>query len=336
MGSKWLIVQSVLFELGGIAGLLHGTSVPQQLLIFVSCHSMVCGLSSLVLWRLMPRPYRTPVGWSYAFLFVVQWAIPFVGGIGLAAGMLLALYLPRKQRRLPWEEIEIPDLPHKPIEVSAQPLYSQGGLMQVLRDAADTNKRLLAVMATKQMRERDSVAILQEALKDQADDVRLLAYSMLDAKEKVLSDQIKQALDELPGATAQQTYNLHRLLAFNYWEVAYLGLAQGGVRRHYLDCALRNIEQALQSDERDAGMYRLLGRIQLERGDLENAERTFLRALGFGISRQQVMLFLVEIAYLRRDFRYVRRLLQTYRPILGMQGPLADLYHFWNVHDTYR
>ncbi|PMZ42773.1 transporter, partial [Pseudomonas sp. GW247-3R2A] len=89
-------------------------------------------------------------------------------------------------------------------------------------------------LATRRMPGKEAVPILKLALGDPSDDVRLLAYSMLDKQESDINLHIQIALGELVNANAKTAGALHGRLARWYWELAYLGLAQGSVLDHVL------------------------------------------------------------------------------------------------------
>lgn len=312
MRTVWLIVLAITFEAAGITALFADFAAAWRLPGYLLGHAMASILFSAVLWQYIPPRYRHPFKRSAFFLFIIQFFIPFIGSIGLSTGLMLALRLPRRRAQMLWTEIDSPDLPYRPCEVNSQPLYSQGGLTQVLREAGSIEKRIKAVMATKQMSNRDSVAILQQALKDTSDDVRLLAYAMLDEKEKKISDQIKKCQHMFARAETedrqQDRIAQQKLLAGHYWEMAYLGLAQGGVKTHFLTQATESCRFVLAQTQ-DAGILQLLGRIHIETGQPDAAKKTFLEAIKQGLPRHQALPYLAEIAWLQRNFGQVRKLL---------------------------
>ena len=290
--------------------ILYGGAI-MVLFLFVIISLLKWGLVfatvlTLILLPLMPSRYRGQPITTGVFLFTLQFAIPFIGSVGLVLGMLLALYLPRSSRDIPWQEGDIPELPFQPIDMDLQVVYSQGGLRQVLREAIDTDKRLKALMATRQMNDRDAIEILREALKDPSDDVRLLAYSMLEQKEKTLAQRAGTLQQSLQSADDLTSVSLQRRLAQVWWEMAYLGLAQGGLRQYYLDSAGKLLRRlvARRSQHND---WRLLGRVELALGNIDNAEEAFRSALAGGSSPELIMPYLGEVAYLRRDFDQVRQ-----------------------------
>jgi hypothetical protein len=330
MATKWLVFQAILFELGGIAGLFSGLPLWSQLLTYVLAHAVSSGILTLIFWRFLPKRYQLPLIGSMSFLFITQFSLPFVGSLGMLGGLMLPLWLPRKRENTYWYEMNDPDLPYKPVEVSSQPLYSQGGLKQVLREAISTEKRIKAVMATKQMSNRDAIGILQEALKDSSDDVRLLAYAMLDEKEKVISNEIKQCQAELANSTKQRDQIAqYKLLAMHYWEMAYLGLAQGGVKIHFMQQARESCEKVL-SVEQAPDILRLMGRIAIHSGQPEEAKQAFLSAIEQGLPRRQILSYLAEIAWMQRQFGEVKMLLTEYA-LSGEQihPAFESVMHYW-------
>ena len=306
MANSWFALLALALETGGVTGLLSPTAGNLELAAYLIAHALACALLTLILLPLMPSRYRGQPITTGVFLFTLQFAIPFIGSVGLVLGMLLALYLPRSSRDIPWQEVDIPELPFQPIDMDLQVVYSQGGLRQVLREAISTDKRLKALMATRQMNDRDAIEILREALKDPSDDVRLLAYSMLEQKEKTLAQRAGTLQQSLQNADDLTSVSLQRRLAQVWWEMAYLGLAQGGLRQYYLDSAGKLLRRLVvrRSQHND---WRLLGRVELALGNIDNAEEAFRSALAGGSSPELIMPYLGEVAYLRRDFAQVRQ-----------------------------
>ncbi|WP_148864490.1 HEAT repeat domain-containing protein [Marinobacter fonticola] len=327
MGSNWLIAQAVVLEIAGIVGLASPLPSEAQLLAYLAGHAIACALLAVVLLRLLPKRYQGSPRRAALFLFSLQFAIPLIGSIGVALGVLLALYLPRSEREVPWQEIAIPELPYKPIDMSLQMVYSQGGLRQILREASDPEKRLKALLSTRQMQDRDAVQILREALRDKVDDVRLLAYSMLEQKEKALTHRANRLQQALTSATDEQTPRLQRRLAQAWWEMGYLGLAQGGLRIHYLKSAQAMLQRLIQRRPQHND-WRLLGRVELELGNLETAREAFHTALDKGAPDDLIRPYLAEVAFHTRDLDQVRAELAACSPNSQNSG-IRSLVQAW-------
>ncbi|WP_150912069.1 tetratricopeptide repeat protein [Marinobacter halotolerans] len=313
MAGNWFALIALALETGGVIGLLSPDASDIHLVAYLIAHAMACAILAVVLLPLLPSRYRGQPLTAAIFLFTLQFAIPFIGSVGLILGILLALYLPRSKRDVPWQEMDIPELPFQPIDMNLQVIYSQGGLRQVLREASSTNKRLSAMMATRQMNDREAIDILREALRDPADDVRLLAYSMLEQKEKTLAQRAGRLQQSLQSASDLDSVVLERRLAQVWWEMAYLGLAQGSLKQYYLESA-RKLLRRLVNRRSQHNDWRLLGRVELALDNIDGAEEAFRSALAGGSAPETIMPYLGEIAFLRRDFAQVRRHLSACPP----------------------
>jgi len=332
LGIPTLIFIALALELASGLSLLPG--VPAALggwPVFLVLHLAAALSLALVLSRLFPRAYRRPRRRSVVTLFVLAASIPLFGIPGLLLGILAALYLPRREPPSPYVTVAIPDLPFRPLPVGEQPLFGNGGLIGILRNAPDPEKRVQAVMATRQLRDQDAVPILREALRDPVDDVRLLAYSLLDGKEQRINERIRRRLDELESAAGQQAGLLHRQVATLYWELAYLGLASGDVYEHVLKRVLSHCDAALAELGPEQGLLFQRGRVLLRLGRQDEAEQAFREALDRGMDEADILPYLAETAYQRRDWPGVIACLRRLDPQVLAEPPLSLVARFWGV-----
>ncbi|MGM0952811.1 MAG: polysaccharide biosynthesis protein [Pseudomonadota bacterium] len=306
MPSKLLFSLGLASELSGIGYLFYAGEKLQALILYAFAHGVASAAFTVILIALLPVRYRQRTTRAALFLFSLQFAIPFVGSPGVFVGILLALYLPRTVRNPAWQSVLIPELPYTPIDMDTQTVYTEGGLRQVLREAGDMGKRVRALLATRQMPGKEGIEILREALKDSADDVRLLAYSLLEQREKHLVTEAGNIQEELKNRPDEaQEIVLYRRLAQLWWETAYLGLAQGSLRRYYLqnsrDLLIRLVGKVDQHVD-----WQLLGRVELALGNIRTAGEAFEIAMENGARKEQVYPYLAEVAFLERDFEKVR------------------------------
>jgi hypothetical protein len=282
-----------------------GLSPEAAMATFFAIHTLACLIFTLASLPLLPSSYRHKAFQAGVLLFTLQFAIPVIGSIGVFAGMLLPLHLPRSVHNIPWQETAIPDLPFSPVDMSQQMIFSEGGLREVLREAPAPEKRLKALLASRQLTDREAIGILQEALKDPSDDVRLLAYSMLEQQEKRLASRAQSLQKLLEQHDHPDRNRLKRRLAHTWWEMAYLGLAQGGLRQYYLENA-RTVLQGLTDSLSQHGDWRLLGRVELALNHNTAASQAFESALASGAPPELIFPYQAEIAFLARDFQKVR------------------------------
>ncbi len=327
MNSKVLFANAVFFELSSwVALTIDATSTATWL--YVLTHSIASLLAGFAVWSLLPAQYQLPVLRSYGFVTLLIFFIPGLGMVGAVVSILLGLYRPHEQRPEYTLATAVPELPFKPVTIDTNLSFADGGLYDVLRNASDTDKRLKAVLATQRMNERKAIPILQVALKDAVDDVRLLAYSILDNKENGININIKNALTELETATTTQRPAIHKRLAFLYWELVYMGLAQGDVLLHILNTARQHVDRVLE-ETNDSGAYFLLGRILIREEALEEAELAFQRAIDNGIDKFRISSYLAEIAFLKRDFAQIPKILGELPISEREREPVAAVADFW-------
>ncbi len=327
MLAKWLFSGALAFEASSWAGLASNPGLLEGLLVAVLPHAIASALLALAVWRLLPARYRRPLPWAPLFLFSLAFFIPVLGAMGVVAAVFPALYTQRRRTEQMWQARGVPKLPFRPLEHKHPPMFHDGGLQDVLHLASDPERRLAALMATRRMPDHDSIPILKLALRDAADDVRLLAYSMLDQKESRINQRIERLLGEIgpegTGSAAQ-----HAALARWYWELAYLGLAQGSVLEHVLTQAWEHAMHSLEL-EPNPELELLAGRIALERGEVVTARHQFNIARIEGVSPDKVIPFLAEAAFVTGRYAEVRRLLASLPTEAVLRPPFFDVARYW-------
>ncbi|WP_437880230.1 HEAT repeat domain-containing protein [Pseudomonas sp. LRF_L74] len=328
MISKWLFSGAFLFEVGSWATLFAALPFAQACFLYAMAHGLGSALLSAGVWLWLPRRYKQPLPWSVLFIFSLSFFVPLLGAIGVAVAVFPALFLPRRRSEQVWQAQGVPDLPFRPLERKKQLMFNDGGLQDVLRHAPDPETRITALFATRRMPGRDSIPILKMALRDPTDDVRLLAYSMLDQRESEVNQRIESGLAALASAEGVQKAAAHGSLGNWYWELAYLGLAQGSVLDHVLSQAREHVQAAL-AIEATGERYVLAGRIALEQGALEDAAGLFQQAEDNGVPATQLIPFRAELAFNRRHFSDVSRALAGLSQEMLQHPQFAALARYW-------
>ena len=250
----------------------------------------------------------------------------FIPGFSLLTVPLAAAYGSRNPRSEEEEftmTVDVPRLPFKPLAFDESLSFSRGGLFEVLERSSDTDKQVVAVMATTRMKSRQAVPLLKVAMRDEADDVRLLAYSIKDKKESEINGKIKRLLavleqDDLRQSdgkgsplTGRERAATERSLAFLYWELVYLDLAEGDIREFFLKQVVSRARAALAEVEYGP-LAVLLARAQMALGCFEDAIETLDGAEQMGVERAVLAPYRAEIAFHLGRFGEVReRLLEV-------------------------
>ena len=239
-----------------------------------------------------------------ALLFSVSFAVPLVGVVGiLAAARMMRAGAARR--------------PRHDFEMHALPLYegtgetpgarSRAGIrVRLSNPAAPTEARLRALLAMQAMPARMANPVIREMLADASDDLRLIAYGILDTREKTINARIHEAVGQLAQADRAGQAALHKQLAELYGELVYQGLVQGDLRLHATAQARAHVERALDIDAGDAALHALAGQIALSSGDHQAAQVALEQARLLGLPQSRVLPYLAEVAFAARRFGEVR------------------------------
>lgn len=272
------------------------------------------GVASLFLalggWSFLPEKYRHPRLMTTLILFNFSFFIPLMGLLGLFVAVLFSRYHRHDNTHPSFAKLVWPEFVLSLREPEMR--FSQGGIRSRLaQPSIPTPQRLQSLLALQGIPAHISSPLLQNMLGDSSDDIRLVAYGLLDSREKKITEQIHRELVNLKSSdSSEMKLVVLRHLAELYWEMVYAGLAQGDLRIHTLNQALLYADNALKLAEQDTGLLFLKGRILHELKHHEAAQRIMESAISHGLPEPRVLPYLVEIAFDRRDFLKVQNLLK--------------------------
>jgi polysaccharide biosynthesis protein PelE len=152
---------------------------------------------------------------------------------------------------------------------------------------------------------------------------------MMDGKEKAISHRIfaeKNSLEKL--AQGDERYASLRKLAELNHELIFQKLVQGDVRTFCAQQSKDYAEQALNIAPSDAGLWYLVGRVNLVRNDLDGAQIAFEKARDCGFPVERITPYAAECAWRRRDLERVRELFAGLEVTPG-DLQLAAVYRYW-------
>ena len=330
MSQTKLALYAFLLEFSAALQLLLSGSVSDLWFVsFMVTHVLACAVLSSLALMMVPGRYASPRTGSWLFFFCVSAFVPLLGFLGIMLGLFILPMLPKPSEEGGFYVLKLPELdPHEKMDASA---FRQAGLRSFLRnDRAPVDQRLKALVTLQNAPVQFASPVLRDLLADPSEDLRLLAYGMLESREKRLNAEIHAArlawLDALDDAS--QHAAAKRLSAL-YWELIYQGLVQGDLRLHAAEESLRFLEQTIES-ERDAGQHLRHGRLLHDMKRFAEAEHAYRRAAALGLPGPRVLPYLAELAYERRDFDEVLRLMKTLRTYPG-QARLQPLLRFWEM-----
>jgi tetratricopeptide (TPR) repeat protein len=318
-------------EASALLLLARGAAARETLIAFFALHAVASALIALALALLFPRPYRRPRRWVWASLFGLNFFVPVIGLVASFIGVVAGALFPQLLKPAVFRRVAAPDYTATR-DYDLTRLRGAAVRARLREQSAPAAARAEALLAIGATAAPASAAALREMLTDPVDDVRLLAYGLLDRREKSISEQLVRersvlaAAQEIGDRDAART--VHHRIGQLYWELVYQGLVQGDMQRYALEQALIHTEQALDGSAADGARWLLIGRIRLKRGELRPAQAAFDAALEHGLSSRNVAPYLAELRFLQRRYADVRRLMYG----IGAQPAseqLAALQQFW-------
>jgi len=298
---------AALIELGATWLLVDFRNGTGEVLTFLAMHLAASVLAAPAALLLFPAHYRTPRPQVLALLFSFAFFIPLLGILGLLAALAITRLLPLQRVSQPFAEVKPPEyvLSIRDPEIH----FRAAGLRATLLDPAlPVELRMRSLIALQNMPTRIAAPMLRRLLGDPSDDIRLVAYGILDQKEKIINGQIQEDLSTLPGlADADARVNTLRHLAELHWELIYAGLVQGDVRTYTLEQVLKYTGEALALSDAEPGLWLLRGRALHACRELDGAADAYARAIERGLSEVRALPYLAEIAFDRHDFATLRR-----------------------------
>lgn len=314
----------------GTLPMSHSAAVFFEVLLM---HAGACAVLGSATWLMLPQRYRGRPLLAWILMFDFAFIAPVIGAACLL--LIVRLTLRREDGVGPQAQPRSVDLPEYEIQSRVGVRSGQGAVRARLTSKVPDNVRLQSLMSLQTVSRRVANPILEDLLGDKADDVRLIAFGMLDAEEKKISSHISRQRASLEGnLSAVQRYDTLRHLAELHWELIYASLAQGELRRHILSEARRYADEAMDLEvEHDSGVLLLCGRIRLEQGNLESAANYFDEAVALGQPEASALPYLAEIAFRRRHFDEVDAIMQRLAR-LHLAASTKAVVELWTEHST--
>lgn len=300
----WLL-GSVLADAGLLASpWLHSSSTHAYLAV-LSTHALASAMATEFCIGHVPRELLGRRFFLRLLLFNFAFIAPMLGAIGMA--YVLHITLGREHRRSAKLQHASMALPEYDVQGPPAQRSAQGSIRSRLDSSVPDAVRMQSLLTLQAVPQRVANPILENLLGDSTDDIRMVAFGMLDAEEKKINGSIALEMDALARANSQeQRHSSLRKLAELHWELVYASLASGELRDHILATAQGYIQEALALPlPKHSGLLYLQARIMMGQGRLEQAQDLFQQALHAGHPAVSVYPYLGEIAYLQREFAVV-------------------------------
>ncbi len=280
------------------------------------------------------RSVRAQPWWAFFFFLGLGFFVPILGVPGLLAVAFISRFLPRHEGKDVFSTQAAPE--YAPHDERVAPPHTHGPVRGQLSDPdSPVEIRLRALLSIQDMPSRTANPVIREMLADPSDDVRLVAYGILDGREKRINERIQAARAQLEGEDPTGRLIADKELAELYWELVYQGLVQGDLQKHAAAQARTHFDAALRAAPDDAALWALGGRLANFAGQYERAWHAFTRAVEFGMPEARALPYLAEVAFRMRKFDRVRPLLEKIAQAPHTQR-MAQVIGYWSGNDPAR
>ena len=291
------------------SGQFFGNSNDKLLLLYLIAHagaSAALALGAVTLVTLRAGESRLAF---LLLMFFTSFTIPLLGFVAVIGALLILRALPARGNNRRINAVALPEID---VHQRTGKGFQQAGMRSFLSNArAPVANRLRALVALQNVSGRVSSPLLRDVLSDPSDDIRLLAYGMLDNKEKFLNSAIHLESSRL--LSTEETSSAHddatRKLADLYWELVYQELVQGDLRSHALQQSIEYTRRSIIRAPDDASLHLRYGRLLQSLGQPSAAKEAYDRARALGMPLTRIVPYLAEVAYDLGDFSTVRVLM---------------------------
>ncbi|MFO1244522.1 MAG: hypothetical protein U1E71_04975 [Ramlibacter sp.] len=305
-----------------------------SLAAYFALHALAAAVSAWLAFSLLPAQYRTPARPGYMLLYCFAFFIPVLGVLATVLAVQIALRFPKALRTERYVAVHMPEFSAVQRESTERSDLRAGDARRILKDwSLPLDTRLRVLVALQSMRPKAAVPLLQSLLSDPSEDIRLLAYSMVDAWEKDLTLQIQNARARLAeareGDERAPLVNSLQRLAELHWLQADTGLARGDLRRFALEQAQKLCEDVLVLDAYVPSVWQLYAKVLIELDQLAAASRALELARKVRMPLQEIWPLMAQIAWLRRDLDGVRKYMSRLPDNAALPHGMRGVASFW-------
>lgn len=299
-----LLLLGLVFQVGALAMMTGESAASTRFLAFIAAQAAASVVLAPALLSLIPVSKVSKRRAALGYLFALNLVMPVAGIVCLLAGYYLAKRFPSGRVDNP---IAFVDEPVFTLHRAKEGAGFRGGQIRerLMNPNTPATQKMAALVSIQDTPARVTKDILRSLLADSGDDIRLLAYGILDSKEKEITRRIL-ALQLQAGETVfDEGHEIHRQIAELYWELIHQNLVQGDMRA-FAAAQVRQHAALARKNVDDGGLWFLLARLELLMGSTDAAEAALVQARARHFPRERLLPYLAELRFRQRRFRAVR------------------------------
>ena len=325
-----LLALALILEIYSLQLAFNRSQSEQDFITPLFCHFIATAVAAYSFPKIVAPDHNAAQLKIYIFLFVIIFYLPLLGlsGLILSVPFIVGHSSKRERKNLFTNIHKIREFPFESAVIGGQPVNLHS--LDDLYRSRNPDSRLQAVYATLKLKDKNAIPLLRMALGDPIDDIRLLAYALLDRKEYRLSKRIEKFKQDLEKAESSGKKQLYRQIANDYSELAHLGLVQGEAKNYVLGMAYKYIELGLEYSSEDSGLRFQYAQILLRLGKHQQAFEQFKKAEILGIEYVSLLTYYAEIAFYNYRYHEVKQLMAAIE-LPAAYPLLTTAARFWRM-----
>ena len=191
----------------------------------------------------------------------------------------------------------------------------------------DNFVRRKAILALRQVEPKKALPVLQKAIQDSDEQVRLLAQTQFN---KTLAN-LELAIKTMEAALTSGPRETDRLiqLAEQYHELVYLGLSSEETQTIYLNRAIELLEEALAALPKNQAVQLMLLKCSIKNNDLTRAQKYLGALQAQGYRKELLAVWEAEIYFQQRDWQALNNSLKQMRDMDLNNARIQGQIDFW-------
>ena len=306
------------------------------LLSYLALHATASALLALSVYPLLGGARSQPRWAVLSLIACFSFVVPIVGFIAVVLAVIAIRVSDTRTHSDSYATVTLPEFDlHQNLNAAGRAT----GMRSLLNNrAAPKQNRFTALVSLNHVSGHVASPMLRDVLNDQNDDLRLLAYGMLDRMEQKISNAIHeetqiwkhelQQSQEHDTVVSERGLTAAHRLSDLYWELIYQGLASDDMRDFAIQESLRYCELVLDHKLDDGPLTLRRGRLLHAQGRLQEAQICYLLALQQDLPETQVIPYQAQLHFERHEYAQVKELMRSLKPhnTLPKLRPLIDYW----------
>ena len=277
------------------------------LYIHIALSAIIAIISSLIL----KDRFKVNIFLFFISIFTINFCLPFIGYIATLLLSPVIAYTPKKRYLHQIKHFNKDEFFSNPYP-KVKRVFGEGAVVSLVTDPNNHSpNKMKALVFMAQHPNIQTHKLIKELLSDRDNEIRLYSFSILNSKEQQLNNQINhlsQLINESKNEEEKSSLSLD--IAQNYWEFIYQGLTEEENIPIIVDRIEYFAKESLKSNKNKATAQLLLAKSYFTIKNYTKALNYFNESLKSGIPKIKILPYLAEIAYEKRDFIEVKKLMQ--------------------------